>query len=813
MLKLNRILLFLLLLSNISLFSQTKIRGVILDDETQFPLSSAKISLKGLNTRYISDEKGIFFIETNSVLKTLIISKKGYQTDSVNIEQNKYQDFIIYLKTDNTDIEKINTKSEKNKAVDYIKELIKNKKNNSSNYLKTYNYEQYTKLETDINNVDSKLKSYPVLKDFKFVFENADTSAATGKIYAPIFMSETISDFYYQNFPRRRKEIIKSMKMAGIENESIGKFAGQMYFDINFYKSYVKIIDKEFISPISIYGLLAYNYEMTDSAFIDNSWCYQISFSPKRKYEYTFNGNIWVADTAFALKSVFATMSETANLGIVSDFYIKTDFQKIENNFYFPYKEELFFDFNVSDFSSGIFAKKYVERKNIYLNTNYKPLFFSPTEFRDIEIHNDAAKKDSYYWIKNRPVSITKKEKEIYSTVDSVKQQNTFKTIENLIYFSATGFLKTHVLDFGPIYKIYSKNAIEGNRFRLGFRTGNKFSKKIEFNAYTAYGFSDNDAKYGIETKLKFDREPWTTAQINYTDDFLQLSSHLGTFGYDNIFSVSGKNDKLLKAKTLEAIIERDLLKSLTGIIKYSRQTILPNEILYFQNTENIIVPEINSTKLTLNAHFGINEEYIEFVFNRHSFGSLYPILEFEYSYAISEFLNSEYKFSELKIGIHHSFSLGFLGKTKYLVEFGKIYGTVPYPLLKLHEGSAGISYSLKTFNLMDYYEFASDRYLSFFAEHHFKGLFFNKIPFLRKLKLREIIFAKGVWGDISEKNRNILVFPQTLSDVKKPYLELGAGIENIFNILSINYIKRITHLQNPNVRKQGILIGFQISL
>jgi hypothetical protein len=446
------------------------------------------------------------------------------------------------------------------------------------------------------------------------------------------------------------------------------------------------------------------------------------------------------------------------------------------------------------------------------LNPEFDPLFFSLTEFREIETDENASSYDTIEWEKLRHKDLSLKEKEIYRMVDSVKTTNALRRIENFTYFLATGFIRRNYLEYGPYYKLFSRNAIEGSRVRFGIRTSNNFSKKIELNAYGAYGFLDDKMKFGTGMKWKIQREPWTLAQVNYYEDLIQLGANLSNFGTDNIFSVSGKNDKLLFIKNIEAGIERDIIKSLTGMLFFSHKEILPTDSIRFVDEAGENISRISSSEVTLSARFGINEEYIESIFHRQSFGSLYPIIEFRYSYGVSDFSGKNYPFQKLQLGFKHHISYGFAGKTKYYIESGIIKGRVPFPLLRLHEGNMGIAYDEYSFNLMNYYEFASDRYVAFFGEHHFNGLFLNRIPILRKLKFREVFYAKGVWGSLRDENRTLLELPKTLSDVSKPYIEMGIGVENILNFLSVNYFRRVTHIHKEDVRRNGLIFGFRVS-
>jgi hypothetical protein len=802
---------FLLISIPVEFYAQTKIQGVVLNDQTGKGIPYANIFFSDSETNSLSDEKGLFFLEDDTQSDKLIIRSKGFINDTLLVLKDQYQDFIIYLKPVKNEPGLILEKNSR-KAVDIVKNVLKRKKANNLNKLSSYSYEQYTKMRIDLNNVDPATQDEPKLEKFKFVFNGLDTSAATGKIYIPFMLTETLSDFYYQNYPRRRKEIINAVNFAGVENLSASKFTGQMYLEFNFYNNFINIIDKQFISPVSGTALLNYDYYLIDSAYNDDILCYNLIFKPKRKHEYTFTGNMWITDSTFALKNVSARMSKTANMGFVSDFYLKIDFDEVQPDFFFPSKEELFIDLNVTNFTYGISGKKYVEREKVSVNPVYPNFFFAPAEFRDIKVRNFASDFDSSEWRTLRHKPITEKETGIYKMVHKFKKQAAFKNIENFAYFLGTGYIRRGKIEVGPIYKFYGRNALEGHRLRLGGRTGNTFSKKIEFNGYLAFGLDDQRAKYGIGSKFKINREPWTMLTINHYKDFVQLGANLGIMGTDNIFNISEETYKLLMYENTELSFEKDLYKSLTSRISVSHIKIFPNDSMMFYDLSDRNITNLRTSELTLHLRIGLNEEYIEAVFNRLSFGSYYPIFDIEYTFGIPNVFDSRYKYGKLKVKMKHKIKYAYLGKTNYYFEAGKIFGDVPYPLFKLHEGVEGIGYNPYAFNLTGYYEFASDQYLSFFAEHHFNGLFLNKIPLIRKLKLREVIYAKGAWGSLRDDHQNIIRLPDAMKDISKPYVELGIGVENILKVLSINYFRRVTHLKEEHIRKDGIVFGFQVS-
>jgi hypothetical protein len=281
------------------------------------PVPFASVSFLDTNIGSVTDFDGIFFLDAHTDSKRIIFNCIGYKNDTLEIVNDQYQDYIVYLVPESYTIEEVVVNAGENPANILMKKVLRNKKHNNTNRLQTYSYEQYTKMQVDLNNFNPTVKNDKLLKDFAKTFEGMDTSSATGKIYMPIIISETLSDYYFQSFPRQRKERIKALNVAGVENISAGQFTGQMYVDFNFYMNFMNILEKQFISPLSQAALITYEYYLIDSAFIDNSWCYHMTFKPKRSHEFTFRGDMWITDSTYALKQISAHMSETANLEFV----------------------------------------------------------------------------------------------------------------------------------------------------------------------------------------------------------------------------------------------------------------------------------------------------------------------------------------------------------------------------------------------------------------------------------------------------------------------------------------------------------------
>ncbi len=138
----------------------------------------------------------------------------------------------------------------------------------------------------------------------------------------------------------------------------------------------------------------------------------------------------------------------------------------------------------------------------------------------------------------------------------------------------------------------------------------------------------------------------------------------------------------------------------------------------------------------------------------------------------------------------------------------GKTFGEVPLTLLDAVPGNQTLFTATRTFDLLDYYEFVTDQYVSLHIEHNFNGRIFSRFPLLRKLNLREIIGARAVVGSLSEENIALNVFDLSNKAPNKPYYEYHIGVGNIFKLLRIDFVFRGNYLDLPGATKFAIKGG-----
>ena len=297
----------------------TRVNGRVYDPLTNEPIPFASVLFIGTSVGKNTDMDGKFSLETMDVVDSIRISFIGYLSTTMHVQRHKTQEINIALRANKFDLPEVLIKAGENPALIILKKIIENKPKNDRSELQAFQYESYNKLEFDINNITDKFKRKRIFKPFQFIFDNMDSSVSNQTPYLPVFLTETVSDVYFRSDPTLRKEVIKASKIAGVENETVSQYLGDLYSNINIYDNYIYLFQKGFVSPIAGLSTLYYKYSLMDSAFIGNNWCYKITFHPRRKQELTFNGEMWVSDSSFAIRRINMRIASDANINYVED--------------------------------------------------------------------------------------------------------------------------------------------------------------------------------------------------------------------------------------------------------------------------------------------------------------------------------------------------------------------------------------------------------------------------------------------------------------------------------------------------------------
>jgi hypothetical protein len=791
----------------------TRVKGKVIDANTKEALPFCNISFIKSTVGTITDQNGVFSIDAKLATDSISVQYVGYNRKSFPVTKHTTNSYTIELTPINYTLQEVVIRPGENPAHAFFKKIIANKDRNNIASIPSYSYNAYTKMQIDVNNIKNELKDKKLLKQFKFMFDYLDTNKLTGKTYIPILISESLSDYYHSSSPQKEKEVIKASKTSGIDNKSIAQFTGRMYQNINIYDNFINFFDQGLISPLNSNGLSYYKYYLQDTAYIDGKQCIRMNFVPKRKQEPTFTGEMWVHDTTYAVVKVVLQLNKGANINWVNAMAAEQVFQPVNDSVWFPKSSSLFIDFKIAKGTVGFFGRNTSVISNVKLNAEFPDS--TKKNAPSVILSEEAIRKDTSYWAQNRPVELTTQEKGIYTMVDRVKEVPLFKTATNITNLLINYYYPIGYFEYGPYYQTYSNNRIEGDRVKLGGRTSNKFSKNVMVGGFAAYGFKDEKFKYGGDVLYMFSKEPRVTGYASYKKDMDQMGLSPFSLAEDNILTSVLRRNPNYKLNLIEQTklkFDYEWSPGISSGIEVSYKDINASDFVTMKRADGTSSTHMPVTNVVLSTRIGKGERFVAGEFERISLGSDNPIINVNATFGLKNVLGSKYSYTMLDANYVHKVPLNPFGYLRYIIEGGKIFGTVPYPLLKLHEGNETYALNKFSFNMMNYYEFASDQWVSLTLEHHFNGFFLNHIPLMRKLKWREVAYGKGLIGSLSNANKSgEFAFPDGLSDVRKPYYEVGVGVENIFKIIRIDAIWRLSYLDNPNIDKFGIRAGLQI--
>ncbi len=807
----------ILLFAQVSIAQKTIVSGKVTDAKTGETLPFVNIVFQDSKVGTSTDIDGNYKIETYYATDSLIASFIGFKPSVKKVKEDEDQTINFALESGDVQIQEVVVKYEGNPAHDILKRVKRNKAANNREKYDSYNYEVYNKVEFDINNLTEEFKNKKVFKNFQFIFDYTDTSG--GKEYLPMFMTESLSDFYYRREPKSEKEYIKASQISGTSNESITQFMGDMYQKVNIYENYIDVFGKSFVSPIADFGLIYYRYYLMDSVVIDGNYCYEIKFVPKLAQEPVFNGTMWINDTTYAVKKIEGGIAKEANINFVNGFEVKQEYENIEGKYWMLKKDELVVDFQLGEKVMGLFGRKSTSYKNIEVNIPKSDTLYDGLS--NVVVLDAANSREPDYWQSARHDTLSENQKGIYEMVDSVKNVPAFRTFVDLVKLVFTGYKEVGNFEIGPYFKLYSFNPVEGNRFRLGGRTSNQFSTRLMLFGYAAYGTRDERFKYNGGFRYRIKKNPRQYAGFQYTRDVEQLGISQNAFSQDNILSSflrRNPNDKLTDVEEFEFTYEREWIPGFSNTLFVTKRGMSPLGSLDYireipagsgQFTNDNL---LNTSEISLFTRFAYKEKFVEGEFERISLGSKYPIVELQAGFGFKDVLDGDYDYQKFELAISDNVKLGIYGQTEFRLTAGKYFGTLPYTLLEIHNGNESYFYDKQAFNLMNFFEFISDEYASVMLTHHFDGFFLNKMPLLRKLKWREVATFSAVVGNLSDANKTELILPSNSFELTDPYGEFGVGIENIFKLIRIDAMWRLNYLDNPNIAKFGLRASFELS-
>ena len=815
----------ILLLHFTELVAQVKVSGVVVDVDKN-PVSFANVIFKGSTIGTVSDENGRFYLQSDTFYPELEISFLGFKKKVIPLKRNNLN-MEITLEEDSGSLKEVTlytgrVKNKDNPAIAILKKIWKKKRTNGLRKFKYYEYDKYEKLEFDLNTIDEKFKKNKIFKGMEFVFDQVDTSKITGKTYLPIFINESLYEIYGKNtIPKKKNEKLIANKNSGFsDNQGLIAFIKQLYVEYDIYDNYIKFFNKSFTSPLSRLGPSTYNYVLADSAFIDNKWCFNIVFYPRRNNELTFKGDFWVNDTTFAIKEIEMAASKNMNINWVKDIYIEQEFEVMNDSVFLLKRDHFMSDFSINkkEKTKGIYGKRTTLYTNHVFDVKRPDDYYKPDIMQNSEIYF----KDDEFWSQNRKEELSKDEIGIYKMLDTLQTVRRFKELTNVSEILTTGYMNMmRGFDWGPIYNTIGYNDIEGLRLRFGGRTYFKRSDPWRLQGFLAYGFKDAKFKYGVEMRWLLSKKHRLIYSLGNRRDIEQLGVSLTTsndilnrsFATTSIFT-RGDNEKLTNVNITNTKFSVEPFKNFeirVGTTFKTLKSANPGVFsIDYYDQEGNIQSEVKQTAFTLALQYtpkrvpwglGVDQG----VSNEGSFPTFY----LSYTRGYKGILESDLDYHKLQFYYEQPLQFGLIGRSKIFFEIGKTFNPVPLVLLNVVPGNQTYFTARRIFDLLNYYEFVTDQYVSLHLEHNFNGRIFSKIPYLKKLQLREIIGIRGVIGSISDENIAINASSVPYVAPDKLYWEYHVGIGNIFKLIRIDLSYRGSYRDMPNATKFAIKGGF----
>lgn len=821
------------LLCSLQLLGQTRIlTGTVTDASTHEPLRNASITNKLTNRGTRSDSLGRFRLPVGEGRVNLLISMVGYTTKTLlpgtdtltitlNPEIQKLDEVVVTNKHGKY-------RNKDNPAVELIRKVIANKDGNRPESFDYVTYEEYDKVELSLRDFDRKKLDRKLLKPYTFLFTHPDTLAGedTSLLY-PVYLEEKLSNNYFQKNPSRTKQIITADKKVDFGNlidvRGMSDYVNTLLADVDIYDNNVILFTNQFLSPISPSAPAYYEFYLGDTIMNNGERLVRLNFQPRNPDDLLFRGMLYITlDGNYAVEKVHLTISKRINLNFIKDLHIWQEFQKTPNGHYYRINSDASANFSLTAKGKGIHGRKFVSYNKLVTNQPIPDSIFAAKAQDPLLL---PAQPDSF-WSASRHEPLTAAESRVYANIDSLRHLKTFIRTKDLINVFVSGYKSAGPFEIGPASTFYSFDPVEGFRLRLGGRSTETFSRRIWLEGYGAYGFKDQKWKYQAGVAYSFNKlsifgYPQHYLKASFQHD-VKIPGQELAFTQDNSFILSfnrGNNDKWL----YNDIARLDYLHELPNHLSYgfgfkywaqqpagSIQYIQPK--LYGSDT----IGSITTSQISAQIRWAPHEKFYQGRVYRIPYPNQYPIFFFQVVAGVKGLFGGNYSYQNFNLNIFKRFYLSTFGYTDMTLSASYINGKLPFPLLGIIPANQTYIYQANSYNLMNFLEFVSDHYAGVDLEHHFNGFLFNKVPLLKKLKWREILTAKILYGGLRSENDpaldpSLVKFPllegqaSTFALGNQPYIEAGFAIGNIFKFLRIDAIERFGYLNHPGVPKYGV--------
>ena len=840
-------LLFLLLGCCISVSAQN-IQGVVTDSLTNEPIPYLSVFYEGKGVGSITDNDGNYKVETRKGWNKLTFSAVGYVTKVVNIIPGVTKNLNVRMRPDDIMLDEVVVKPKREKysrknnpAVELMKKVIAHKKNNKLSENDYYQYNKYQKITMSLNDVTPEMLEKGMYKKMPFLKDQIELCEETNKFILPISVDETASQKIYRKHPKSEKTIIKGMSSTGVNElfatgDMLSTVLKDVFTDVNIYDNDIRLLQYPFISPISSSDAISfYKFYIMDTTFVDKDKCFHLTFVPNNSQDFGFTGHLYVlADSSYTVKKCTMNLPKKSGVNFVDNMDIIQEFEQLPNGEWVLKTDDMIVEMTLMKIMQGFQIRRTTRYSDYAFDELPQQLF----KRKGAEIKEaDAMMRGDDFWNQYRPVPLTQTESSMDMLVKRLEQMPGFKYVIFVLKAFIENFVETGTkehpskVDIGPVNTMISNNYIDGLRLRMSAQTTANLNPHLFFKGYYAYGFKDHRSKYMGEVEYSFNKKeylprefPKNSITFSYQYDVMSPTDKFLKTDKDNVF-VSFKTstvDQMSYVRNIALKYENETQFGLKTTVEVKHSTDEPTGgLAYITNDDQkTLVPEIQTMEASLAFRYAPGETFVNTKQRRIPVSFDAPVFTLSHTAGFKGVLGGEYNYNLTEIGLYKRFWFSSWGKIDMFVKGGAQWNKVPFPLLIMP--AANLSYILQreTFDLINNLEFLNDRYASLDVSWDLNGKIFNRIPLLKKLKWREAIGFKMLYGHLTDKNNpmkhpgdsELFLFPTRdgrptsfVMDPKTPYMECSVGIHNIFKILHIDYVRRLNYLDHPDANKWGV--------
>ena len=811
---------------------------MVLDSATRMPLQNVSVSIKSSGQGSLTGVDGKFRIRAGGGTQKILFTAMGYHPSTITVDVGPRQGLTVYLSRAYTELEDVVVSKRKkyrnknNPAVELIRKVIANKSMNGPGAYPYVSYLQYEKIRALTDKSLAAPTRLGPFKKYRWFFENMDTTLVPGKSLSSVYLSEMLSKFYFRREPEKKKQVILSRKSVDfgefVDTRGINAVLNRMYEDINIYDNTIQAFTIDFLSPIADGGPIFYMYFIRDTVEEDGTKLVNLDFAPRNPEDLLFRGSLQITlDGNYAIRKAELGVSKRTNLNYVRDFRVSQVFQQGPGVRYHLASSDMLAHFSPFPKTPSIYAERLVSisRMSDSLLPDSLLKGWSPDTSLLIVHQKDSFPAEA------RPAPLSTSEAKTYANTDSLLNMKSYRRLMDWVTAVSVGYKSAGKFDIGQIGNFYSFNPVEGSKFLFGGRSNTKLSTRYFTESYIAYGTKDRRWKYSVSGTYSINHKSIYTYPLHY----LQVSYQHDTRrpGQGGIFAQEGssflasfsrsKDDKILYNDIVRVNNVHELGDHFSYQLgmKYWNQQPAGSLTYVYENIPGKFdtVRQLTSSEMSVSLRWAPHEQFLQNKIGRRGIVNKYPVMNLQYARGIDGLFGGQFPYNAFHLNVLKRWYLAPLGYSDITLDAEYLSGNLPFPMLVIHSSNTSYLYSFYSYNLMNTEEFVSDHYASVNIDHYFNGFFFNKLPFLKKLRLREVIAAKLLYGGLRNENNPALNprqmhFPQdngvaaTYELGNSPYLEASVGIYNIFSFIRLDLVKRFTYLDHPNISKLGLRVS-----